>query len=257
MRRTQGNRAMSGENITNEDIISAIGQADTNRFLYIMDEASQLQGKRLGNFIRDKVAADLQANLIRLEYYPACPECSHRFSSFSGTLLEKTNYSWDIWVEVIASMLSGTSIEKTVQIIRDDHHCPIIDKDTIHRMRLKVMAAASRIKPPVLTGIVQIDDMFVRESQKASRKLENTLPTDIQPRREPRYGEQPSIIGVRSPEFATITCMTDGSGHCACGVLGMGVISPEVLYDFIAAYTGDISFFCSDADATYAQVFAE
>lgn len=273
------NRAMSGENISSEDIIKAIGQADTNRFLYIVDEASQLQGKRLENFIRDQVASDIQANLTRLEYLPSCPECgcehpvkngkrrniqrylcpecSHRFSSFSGTLLEKTNYSWDIWVEVIASMLSVTSIEKTVQIIRDDHHCPIIDKDTIHRMRLKVMAAASRIKPPALTGIVQIDDMFVRESQKASRKLENTLPTDIQPRREPRYGEQPSIIGVRSPEFATITCMTDGSGHCACGVLGMGVISPEVLYDFIAAYTGDISFFCSDADATYAQVFAD
>lgn len=107
----------SGANITNEDIINAIGEADANRFLYIVDEASQLQGKRLGNFIRDQVAADLQANLIRLDYEPSCPECgcshpvkngkrrniqrylcpecSHRFSLFSGTLLEKTNYSWE------------------------------------------------------------------------------------------------------------------------------------------------------------------
>lgn len=279
----QGNRAMSGQNITaditNEDIINAIGQADTNRFLYIVDEASQLQGERLENFIRDKVAADLQANLARLEYAPACPECGshrikkngkrrniqryscldcgHRFSSFSNTLLEKTNYSWDVWVEVIASMLAGTSIEKTVQVIRDDHHCPIINKDTVHLMRLKVMAAASRIAPPALSGIVQIDDMFVRENQKASRRLENTLPSDIQPRREPRYGETPSILGVRSSEFASITCMIDGTGHCACGVLGMGAISPEVLYDFIADRTGDVSFFCSDADTTYAQVFAD
>lgn len=270
---------MSGENITNEDIITAIGAADTNRFLYIVDEASQLQGKRLENFIRDQVAADIQANLTRLDYAPSCPECGcdhpvkngkrrniqrylcpecgHRFSSFSGTLLEKTNYSWDIWVAVIASMLNGTSIEKTVQIIRDDHHCPIIDKDTVHRMRLKVMAAASHITPPTLTGIVQIDDMFVRENQKASRKLENTLPTDIQPRREPRYGEQHSIAGVRSPEFASITCMVDNSGHCACGVLSMGAVAADVLYDFIADHTSGVSFFCSDADATYAQVFAD
>lgn len=270
---------MSGANITNEDIINAIGEADTNRFLYIVDEASQLQGKRLENFIRDQVAADLQANLIRLDYAPSCPscgcdhpikngkrrniqrylcpDCGHRFSLFSGTLLEKTNYSWDIWVEVIASMLNGTSVLNTVQIIRDDHHCPIINEKTVHLMRLKVMAAASRITPPTLTGIVQIDDMFVRESQKASRKLENTLPKDIQPRREPRYGEQPSILGVRSSEFANVTCMVDEAGHCACGVLGMGVISGEVLYDFIAAHTSGVSFFCSDADTTYAQVFAD
>lgn len=61
---------MSGENITNQDINNAIGQADTNCFLYIVDEASQLQGKRLENFIRDRVAADIQANLARLEYSP-------------------------------------------------------------------------------------------------------------------------------------------------------------------------------------------
>lgn len=107
-------------------------------------------------------------------------------------------------------------------------------------MRLKVMAAISRIPAPKLTGIVQIDDMFVRENQKASRHLENTLPTDIQPRREPRYGKTPSISGVLSPEFATITCMVDGSGHCACGVLGMGMTSPEVLYDFIAKYPSTV-----------------
>lgn len=72
-------------------------------------------------------------------------------------------------------MLNGTSVLNTVQIIRDDHHCPIINEKTVHLMRLKAMAAASCITPPVLTGIVQIDDMFVRESQKASRKLENAV----------------------------------------------------------------------------------
>ena len=270
---------MPNQNWTPEELIEQIAAHGINEFLYIIDEASKIKDQRIKNLIRDFVAIDHQQHLIQAGWTPTCPacgsqhihknakareiqrykcaDCGKRFTAFSGTLLEKSNYTWDIWVEVIQGMLSGYSLIKTQRVLADDFKCVKINTDTIWLMRMKVMAAISALPSPKLSGVVQFDDTFFRENQKSSGTLVNPLPGDILEEREPRYGRQPSQLGIRSPEFATVSTAIDQSKHCVIRLLSMGVVPIEVLYDFIADHTEGISYACSDADGNYMNVFRD
>lgn len=259
------------------ELVDLLGSMSVNRFLNTVMEASEQQGKHLDRFVADAVARDLQAHLTANGIQVACPECGsiavvkngkrgeiqrykcrdcgERFTAFTGTLLEKSNYTWAVWVEVIRGMLVGTSLEQTRKTLVDDYHCVKIDIKTVWLMRMKVIYAISHIPSPTLTGIIQIDDTFLREDQKASRHLVNPLPSDIKETREPRYGYVPSELGSRGNEFATITTAIDNTGHCVCRVLACGPVPEDVLYDFVKDHTEDIAYACSDCDETYTKVF--
>lgn len=261
-----------------KELIDELGSMSVNKFLSVVSEASEQRNQKIDRLIADAVAQDIQAHLVLNDVKPVCPycgnthprkhgkqhsipryrcmECGHTYTQLAGTILDKTQYSWDIWVEIIRGMLTLTSIEKARQILKDDYHCSGIHAMTIWRMRLKVMYAISQIPSPILTGAVQIDDTFLREDQKASRKLTNPLPTDMLERREPRYGYVPSLLGTRGNEYATITTAIDATKHCVCRVLACGPVPEDLMGDFITEHTRDISFACSDADDTYRRVFA-
>ena len=270
---------MADPSWTTEQLIEQIASHGINEFLYIIDEASKIKDQRIKNLIRDYVAKDHQQHLTQTGWTPTCPECGSkhirkdakrreiqryrccdcgkRFTAFSGTLLEKSNYTWDIWVEVIHGMLSGLSLAATQQVLIDDYKCVKINTDTIWLMRMKVMAAIAALPSPTLSGVIQFDDTFFREDQKSSGVLLNPLPSDILEEREPRYGRQPSQLGIRSPEFATVSTAIDQSRHCVIRLLAMGVIPIETLYDFIVDHTEGISYACSDADGNYINVFSD
>lgn len=186
-----------------------------------------------------------------------CMNCGRTFTQLQGTLLEKTQYTWGVWVEVIQGMLSLDSVERTTQILRDDYHCSGIHPMTVWRMRLKVMYAISKIPSPILTGVVQIDDTYLREDQKGSRHLVNPLPSDILEKRLPRYHKVKPILGIKGNEYATITTAVDATGHAVFRILACGAVPKELIGDFIVQHTQGVSFICSDGDDTYRQVFAK
>ena len=57
----------------------------------------------------------------------------------------------------------------------------------------KIINALAQTPMPKLSGIVQIDEIFFRESQKGSGHLESTIKGED---RLPRYGRRPSKYGV-------------------------------------------------------------
>lgn len=260
-----------------EDLVELLGKMGTNRFLNTVMEASEKQKVRLDRFVADTVAIDIQRHLAASGIMPACPECGstrsvkdgkrgemqrykckdcdNRCTQFTGTILEKTNYTWDVWVEVVKGMLNGTSVEQTRQILVDEYGCVKIDKMTVWLMRMKVMYAVAGIPSPTLTGTVQFDNTFLREDQKASRQLANPLPKKLRYKRRPRYGRVPAKLGVMGNEFATVTTAIDGTGRCVCRVLACGAVPEGVLYDFICDHTQGIAYACSDGDETYQRVF--
>lgn len=272
-----------------KDLIDELGTMSVNKFLNVVAQASEQRNAKIDRLIADAVAQDIQAHLALNEIKPVCPycepydpnnpetkpprirkhgkqhsipryrcmNCGHTFTQLAGTILDKTQYSWDIWVEVIKGMLTLTSVEKTRQILEDDYHCTGIHTMTVWRMRLKVMYAISKLPSPTLTGIVQIDDTFLREDQKASRHLVNPLSKDILKKRKPRKHKIKPKLGIRGNEYATITTAMDTTGHCVCRVLSCGVVPEDILGDFITEHTTGILFACSDADDTYRRVFAK
>lgn len=177
-----------------------------------------------------------------------CRECNTKFTLFTGTILEKTRWHWDIWIKVLEMTLNNYSIPKMTTVLRDDYNCDGINDKTVWMWRLKLIHALASLPNPKLTGIVQVDETFVRESQKGSRELKSYIAKE---ERKPRYGRMPSKLGVMGPEFATITTAIDNRGYCVCKVSGLGRLTNEMFVDLFSDVIESPSFLCTDANDVY------
>jgi transposase-like protein len=119
----------------------------------------------------------LSANVIRYGKRASgvqvfqCKDCSTIFTLFTGTILEKTKWHWDIWIKVLEMTLNGYSIDSMLNVLKKDFGCSSINRKTVWLWRIKLIHAISSLPTPNLTGVIQIDETFIRESQKGSRKL--------------------------------------------------------------------------------------
>ncbi len=106
---------------------------------------------------------------------------------------------------------------------------------------------------PTLSGIVQCDEKHFHESQKGVKSPIDVLDTTRTTHRKGRERTTASKYGTMGPEFATVCCAIDGTGHSIAKVVTMGRMD---LYDFeknIAPYLKDIAFLCSDMNPIYTQ----
>ena len=116
-------------------------------------------------------------------------------------------------------------------------------------MALKTYHCYGYMPMPILSGVVQVDETFVRESQKGSRHLKSTISQiDV---RKPRYGRQSSKYGVMGSEFATVVTAVDNRGYCICKVASLGKLSTDFFYDLFHDHLDSSAFHCSDANIIY------
>ena len=188
-----------------------------------------------------------RANGIR-EY--KCTACNGKFTLFTGTILEKTRWHWDVWIKVLEMTLNNYSIEKTVNVLEKDYHCAGIDPKTVWLWRLKLIHAMAAYPMPKLSGVIQVDETFIRESQKGSRNLYSEIKKEV---RQPRYGRVPSKLGPLGPEFATVTTAIDNRGYCVCKVSGLGRLTYEQFLELFEPHFETISYICSDGNRTYEE----
>lgn len=94
-----------------------------------------------------------------------CKDCSKRFTRFSGTVLEKTRWHWNILPKVLEMTLNGNFIKDMCHVLIDDYDYVGIDIKTVWLWRLKLFTAMANMPIPILSGVLQVDGTFVRESQ--------------------------------------------------------------------------------------------
>lgn len=178
----------------------------------------------------------------------SCHQCKKSFTSFSGTILEKTRYSWEVWVAVLQLMLNATSVIDTVNILEDDYDCLGIDDVTVWFMRMKILYAISTFKMPSLSGVIQVDETFIRESQKGSRQLVSLISGE---NRVARRGYKASKYGCMGPEFGTVTTTINKDGNCVAYVTSMGRLTCKGFDEHFTDHFTNIQFLCSDANSVY------
>lgn len=71
-----------------------------------------------------------------------CKKCGRKFNVLTGTFLEKTHWSWELWVRVLQMTLNGTSLEGIVNTLQKDYGCTGIDIKTVWHWRLKLLCRA-------------------------------------------------------------------------------------------------------------------
>lgn len=79
-----------------------------------------------------------------------CNDCGHRFSYFSNTILDKTHFSWDMWIEFIYLMLQNSSLTETTEILKTDFGLLSLTKQTVLTWRLKILECSKEIEQPTL-----------------------------------------------------------------------------------------------------------
>lgn len=177
-----------------------------------------------------------------------CKECHKKFSIFTGTVLDNTRWHWDIWVKMLEMTINDYSLHNMKNVLEKDFNCLGIDIKTIWTWRLKLMHALATLPMPQLTGVIQIDETFIRETQKGSRTLISYVKGE---NREPRYGYSPSNYGTLGSEFATVVTAIDNRGFCVCKVTSLGAVKKELFLDTFDPYIVSPSFICTDRNKIY------
>ena len=179
-----------------------------------------------------------------------CKECKTKFTAFTDTILEKSHFHWDIWVKILELTINNYSVEKIVNILQNDYKCSNINSKTIWHMRLKLIHSIANLPVPTLTGVIQIDETFVRESQKGSKNLISYIKNE---ERLPRYGKIPSKYGITGSEFATITTAIDNRGYSICEVSGLGRLKEDIFYELFNEKIDNPTFICTDGNNVYSK----
>lgn len=178
-----------------------------------------------------------------------CTDCNKQFTFFTDTILEKTKYTWDMWVEVIYLMMSNTSLVKIRNTLEYDYHCVGITEQTVFNWRMKILDACKDIPLPILSGVIEADETFIHEGQKGSLKLID--PLDVKKTRKARKTHKASKYGTMGPEFANIACCIDRTGHLVAQVIGVGAMNRDDFDNNLATHLKDVTFLCSDANSIY------
>ena len=135
-----------------------------------------------------------------------CKECGTKFTDFTNTILEKTRWHWDIWVKVLEMTINNFSIKKMTNILENDYGCININEKTVWLWRMKLIHSIATLPMPKLNGVIQVDETFIRESQKGSRELVSYINGE---ERTARYGKVSSKYGIMGTEFVTVTTAID------------------------------------------------
>lgn len=178
-----------------------------------------------------------------------CQDCGKSFTRFTGTLLEKSRFPWDVWVEVLRMVLNDDALQTIKTVLEHDFGCAGINIKTVFAMRMKLIHAMAAIEPPKLTGVIQLDESFVRESQKGNNRELVSYVKGIE--RVARYGRKPSKLGPLGAEFATILTAIDSRGYCVCKVVALGRATPDSVIDLYENHCVDAAYLCSDANSIY------
>lgn len=180
-----------------------------------------------------------------------CNDCGKNFTLFTGTILDRTRFSWPVWVGILWATINSLSLKDTLNIMEQDYKLKDkITEEGIYLIRMKLLHACAQMPMPILSGVIQVDETSVRESQKGSKELVSYVQSED---RRPRYGRRSSKYGVMGPEFATIVAAVDNRNRCVCKVTGLGRVSSELFFDLFDQYFYSPAYICSDANKIYRE----
>ena len=180
-----------------------------------------------------------------------CKDCGKRYNLFTGTIMEKTPYSWKVWVSIMEQMLRNQSIKTTQEYLVKNNIVSDIDVLTVSAIENKIRASFAHMPLPTLNGVIQVDEKHFKESQKGIKDPVDVL--DPSTRRKGRRRSKSTLFGTMGPEFSTICCAVDSSNHAVAKVVTMGHMELEMFEDKIAPHFENITFLCSDMNPIYTQ----
>jgi len=162
-----------------------------------------------------------------------CRECKKTFNALTGTPFTRLRHK-NKWLNYFKALADSLTIRKAATVV-DLHHT------TSFRWRHRFLTWVKLDHPTVLQGITEVDETYLLESSKGSRKL------DRKPRKR---GGNATKRGL-SKEQVCILIARDRSGHTLDFVTGKGPVSKTQLETHLKFVLDHDALLVSDENRAY------
>lgn len=175
-----------------------------------------------------------------------CKECGKKYRPTSGSIFSGYKFSKAEWKNIIDLTLKRDSLVGWTGTLET-----YVGKMSAWELRLKIMSALMNVQWPKLSGIVQVDGTYFRESQKRHKApisfvFENKT-------REPREEYQPSLCGIFGKEFICCIAGTDNKGYAFAECVSLGSPKYDDLKKCLEKHAENISFLVTDNHYLYEE----
>lgn len=166
-----------------------------------------------------------------------CKACKATFNRLTGTALSRLRKK-DQWLNVLESLNRRDTLDKMQEHL-------LISRPTAIRWRRRFLKALEPNHQPILNGIVEADETYIRRGQKGSRCVE----------RPARKRGEPARSGGTQPEdYLCLLTARDRSKQTAHHLTESQ--KKEVFESFLKPRIAQDSILCSDGQSGY-QKFSE
>lgn len=148
---------------------SVISREDIEKYVYLLPYSefvklatcyAETAGVSIASDMGDFAVINLQKRLEKLDINSSCPYCESdsvikygnrdniqvykckaclkKFTRFTGTILEKSRWQWELWVKVLEMTLNDYSLSDMLNVLERDYCCLGIDIKTIWLWRMKL-----------------------------------------------------------------------------------------------------------------------
>ena len=176
-----------------------------------------------------------------------CKDCGKGYSIVTNTIFEGSSYSVDEVINAVHAVLNGDTTVFMSENTKNTTQSTSVAWLLMHKIRHTL----ADMPMPHLSGMVQVDEKYIREAQKGSRSLVSYLdPTQSRRARKHNYRSECGIFG---PEFVNVLCAVDEHGHYWAKCVCLGPMDCDILDKELRSSLLNVSYLCSDNYGAYSE----
>lgn len=169
-----------------------------------------------------------------------CIECGKRYSALSNTIFEGTDYSWEEIVNIIYYIATKKSIDYICKNIRINE----LSRNKVWIVYHKILSVLAQMYKPILTDKILIGNIYIKESQKGSKKLHSVI--DDVYIRKPRNHSSNNSDDFNDFEYMNILCASDNHNHFYAKCICLGQPTLNELEDLNKYIKDPVCFYLED-----------
>jgi transposase-like protein len=134
---------MTKKELDFDEVISYFEKLPFNKFREVVEHYSTYTKTNFESELEDMVTLNLQQRLQKLNINTSCPKCNSNniikygkkkrtqryrcndcnilFTIFTGTILEKTKWHWDIWIAVLNMVVNSFSLKQMENVLEKEY----------------------------------------------------------------------------------------------------------------------------------------
>ena len=175
-----------------------------------------------------------------------CLNCGKYYNLTVNTVFEGTAYSLDEIINAVHSVITlQSSVYMETNTVKGN-----INNSAAWLLIRKIQSILASMRTPYLSGVIEVDEKYIREAQKGSKHLISFL--DNKSSRKARRHAFRSEAGIFGPEFVNVLCAVDHSGYYWAKCVCLGPMTIKEL-DLLKEHISNVAYVCSDNYDVYAE----